>query len=132
MSVPMTLRITTAFIIAAIPCFAPFNASLARCPVPFRPSAAVLSIAHREGFDRPNSLPRKLRNPCALRTIHYLKFPDQESGWRRCEFDLDRMTDDLAIHAWNLKGRTDPLSLKVIEAIHNRKKWSGFMYGVGR
>lgn len=52
----MIQRLGVFLALAGLPCLAPYNMALSRCPVPFRPSPAIVALAHREGFDRPDSL----------------------------------------------------------------------------
>jgi hypothetical protein len=125
------MRLTVLLLISALPALAPFDLRLAHCPVPYEPSHLARSLAHREGFGALWTLPRRLHNPCALRPLHYLKFPTDESGWKRCDAALSRMSKAQILDAWMLQGKTDPLSLKLIEEVHRMRvpesKWPGFL-----
>lgn len=115
-------RILLIFVACVLRCTAPFDDRLARCPVPFRPSLAVRAIANREGSGKPNTIPTCNHNPCALRSIHYLKFPDQESGWRTCQAKFLSMSERAIMDAWMLTGKTDRGSVYVARLVHKEKR----------
>lgn len=117
------VRIVLIMVIAALPCLAPYNTALARCPVPFLASPAVIALAHREGSGKPNTIPTRNHNPCALGGDgHYLRFPSTESGFRRCQELFLSMSESAIMRAWMLAGKTDRGSMTVARLIHKEKR----------
>jgi hypothetical protein len=115
----MILRLAILALALATPMLAPFSPVLAHCPAPFAPSLAARLIATREGFYRPGSIPSRFHNPCAIHPRSYLRFPDPESGWRRCEEKLIEMSESRIKAAWNLGD--DKLSLRILVAVRRMK-----------
>jgi hypothetical protein len=119
------MKLTTLLFLVTLPAFAPFDARLARCPAPYSPSPVARAIAHREGFFAPWTLPHRLNNPCALRPGRtYLRFPDPESGWLRCEQKLIEMSEPQIKSAWNLGD--DKLGLRILEEVRRKQKLKSY------